>query len=466
MSASSKAVPIEIVMPRMGLTMESGVIVHWLKQVGDLVQAGEPLLEIETDKSTVEIEAMDSGVLGPITALPGEERLVGEVIAYLYPPDAALDHGGLVPPLPSYQTPVPSPVHASGAQIPELAGKNPSPAPAISQKVKASPAARRLASRLEIELAQIQGSGPGGRIVAWNVQAAATPSVQHSGRVSPVARRLAADLNVDLSTLRGTGIGSMVTRQDVEQAALNRAEEAPVPAPISSASAKPEIEPLTRIQRLVADRMTRSFSTSPHFYLHVDCDARALVRLRQKLIPRMEQSAGVRLTYTDLLVFFCARLLPRHPLVMAQYTDAGYQKFTRPHIGIAVDTDNGLLVPVLRDSDRLDLAAIAQKRFDLAERARLGKLLPHEFEEGVFTISNLGVYRIDAFEAILNPPQAAILAVGRIAERPLVENGQVIPASMLTLSLSVDHRVLDGGLAARFLSDLAELVETPGLALF
>jgi pyruvate dehydrogenase E2 component (dihydrolipoamide acetyltransferase) len=190
-----------------------------------------------------------------------------------------------------------------------------------------------------------------------------------------------------------------------------------------------------------------------------------MVSLRQQLLPRLEQSDNIHLTFTDLLIYFCGRILPRHLPVIAQWVPEGLKQFKRVHIGIAVETDNGLLVPIIRDADKLGLVEIARTRADLAGRARQGKLLPDEFEEGVFTISNLGMYRIDSFDAILNPPQAAILAVGRIKERALVEDGLLIAAPLLTLSLSVDHRVLDGARAAHFLSELAEMIEAPALSM-
>ncbi len=275
--------------------------------------------------------------------------------------------------------------------------------------------------------------------------------------MSPVAQRVAEEIGVDLTKVRGSGPGGSITRRDVELAAQEPAKR---PAPETA-----NLAVMSRIQRVMAERMTSSFTTAPHFYLHVEVDARPLNLLRDQLLPRLEQSDQVHLTFTDLLVYFCGRLLPRHPLVMAQWTEGVLQQFQRAHIGIAVEAENGLLVPVLRDADRLGLVEIARRRKDLADRARLGKLLPGEFEEGVFTLTNLGMYRINSFDAILNPTQAAILAVGRIKERALVENGQVLAAPMLTLSLSVDHRVLDGANAARFLGELAEMIEAPGLSM-
>jgi pyruvate dehydrogenase E2 component (dihydrolipoamide acetyltransferase) len=431
--------PSEIVMPRMGLTMETGRIVSWLKQVGQTVKAGELLLEIETDKATAEIESLESGVLGKIIGNPGEEFAVGAVIGYLTKEGETLDQKIIAP--------------ASNVTI-------------DNAKVKASPAARRLAQKLGVGLSQVNGSGPNGRIVAWNVTEAAKSADKKSqpdvGRISPVAQRAAADLGVDLTQVIGSGPGGVVTRKDVELAAQK-------PARVAAVEKEPDnglkIEPFTRIQRVMAERMTKSFSTAPHFYLHVEVDARQMVALREQLLPRLEKRDGVRITYTDLLIYFCARVLPKHPMVMAQWTTDGLKKFNRVHIGIAIETENGLVVPVLRDADKLGLVEIARQRINLAERARQGKLLPNEFEEGVFTITNLGMYHIDSFDAILNPPQAAILAVGQIKERALAENGQLIPAAMMNLSLSVDHRVLDGARGARFLNELVETIETPSLSM-
>jgi pyruvate dehydrogenase E2 component (dihydrolipoamide acetyltransferase) len=215
----------------------------------------------------------------------------------------------------------------------------------------------------------------------------------------------------------------------------------------------------------MSERMTHSFTSAPHFYLHTEVNARALTELRDQLRPVFESRHSQHLTFTDLLVLLSAKALRQHPQVLAQWSPEGLLQFTAIHIGIAVDTEEGLLVPVIRHADRLGLLEITRQRTDLVERARQGKLLPSDYEAGVFTITNLGSFRVDAFDAILNPPQAAILAVGRIKERALVENGQLTAAPAFTLSLSVDHRVLDGARAARFLGDLVDLLEMPSLAI-
>jgi pyruvate dehydrogenase E2 component (dihydrolipoamide acetyltransferase) len=330
---------------------------------------------------------------------------------------------------------------------------------AFPAKVKASPAARTLAKGLGVDLSQAAGSGPGGRVVAWNVRALhSSPPV----KVTPVAAKAAADLGIDLSGMQGSGPGGRITRQDVEQA--NRAP-ATRPGIVEPGKPAETIRPFTRIEQIIAGRMVESFTSAPHFYLHVSVDARPLVALREQLKDRLQKRSGIHLTYTDMLVYFCARTLSRHPEVMAQWTPQGMRMLRDIHVGVAVDTEPGLLVPVVRNADRLGLTETSRALADLTKRARAGALLPAEQEQGVFTISNLGAFGIDAFDAILNPPQAAILAVGRIKEQAMVEDGKVVPAAMLTLSLSVDHRVLDGAKGARFLGDLAELLETPALSM-
>jgi pyruvate dehydrogenase E2 component (dihydrolipoamide acetyltransferase) len=458
--------PTEIVMPRMGLTMEEGTVLAWRKQPGQAVAAGEPLLEIETDKATVEIEAPAAGVLGTILAQAGETRAVGAVVGYLLAVGEAAAGKAAADQAATGQA-------AAGEVAAGIAAATASQPPAASgakprgrAQVRASPAARHQARLHGVDLGNVAGTGPGGRVVAWNVAsappaasaAAATPALASAvTRASPVAQRVAADLGVDLSQVAGTGASGRVMRQDVERAAA--------PQPPTATAAPGTVQPLTRAQRLAADRMTASFATAPHFYLHAEVDARPLLALRAALLPRLQARAGVHLTVTDLLIHFCARTLVQHPRVWAQWADGGWRQGDGIHIGVAVDTPAGLVVPVIRDAHQLGLTEIARRRADLGARARAGKLLPPDLELGVFTLTNLGMFNVDAFEAILNPPQAAILAVGRIKERALVDHGAVIAAPTLNLSLSADHRVLDGAAGARFLGDLVDLLEQPALAL-
>jgi len=441
----------EVVMPRMGLTMEEGTLVSWRKAEGQKVTAGEPLFEIETDKSTVEIEADKTGVLGKILVQVGTTVPVGTVIGILVKEGETLPAGETPGGMQKDARP-----DASLAGITPAVKNSPS---ALPGRVKASPAARTLAKKLGVDLSQAAATGPGGRVVAWNVN---TPSSAAIAKATPLAVRAAADLGVDLAAVRGSGPGGRITRQDVDQALR---KPAAIPEPHAMAQPSGTIRPFTRIEQVMAERMVKSFTSAPHFYLHVTIDARSLVALRAQLKPKLEARSSVHLTYTDLLVYFCARALSQHPEVMSQWTPQGMHMMKDVHVGVAVDTQRGLLVPVIRNADRLGLTEISRVLADLTGRARAGTLLPAEQEEGVFTISNLGAFGIDAFDAVLNPPQAAILAVGRIKEQALVDVGKIVPAAMLTLSLSVDHRVLDGARGARFLGELAELLETPTLSM-
>jgi pyruvate dehydrogenase E2 component (dihydrolipoamide acetyltransferase) len=460
----------EIIMPRMGLTMEEGTVVAWLKGVGEPVQAGEPLVEIETDKATVEIEAPANGILHKIMGQPGETFPIGAVIGYLAAPGETS--------IPIETDPVAEPAK------PEETGVTVPHAPLASQasvnipgKVRASPAARRIARQQGVDLSQIRGSGPDGRIVAWNVEQAATqmaaaipsgaqqPVSESTAKVSPLAQRVAEDYGVTLGQVQGSGPGGRITRKDVERSLTSQTAEQAPSQPSAGLPPGFTYEPASRVQKRMAERMAASFRDAPHFYLHSEADCRSLLALRQALLPRMEDRYSVHITVTDLLVKFCALTLERHPQVLSQWSGDGLLKTSDINIGIAADTPNGLMVPVIQHCDRLGLSEIARQRSELVEKARLGKLSFQELELGTFTISNLGMFKVDFFDAVLNPPQAAILAVGRMKERPVAENGQLIAAQTMTLSLSVDHRVLDGVGGARFLSDLVDLIETPGLAL-
>lgn len=453
MSAASST---EIVMPRMGLTMEEGTVISWLKGAGDFVQAGEPLLEIETDKATVEIEAPSSGYLNQIVGKPGETFPVGAVIGYLtVNPEAEITPESQPPAAPATQSKgtIPGTITTlpAAALVPDAG------------KLRASPAARRIAREKGINLSAISGSGPGGRIVAWNVQAAASaekplPTAHH--KASPIARRMAEESQVALDRVSGTGPGGRIMRKDVEHALAS-----PKISVGPEAASEGNFQPATRIQKLMAERMTASFRDAPHFYLHVDVDARKLLSLHQSLAQKLKEREEIRLTITDVLIKLTAQALKRHPRMLRQWTGDGYFQFDQVNIGLAIDSNEGLVVPVLKNADQIGLVEIARRRTGLIERAQTGSLSLQDLEGGIFTITNLGMFGIDSFDAILNPPQSAILAVGRIKERALVESGTVIAAPMLTLSLSVDHRVLDGATAARFLSDLVELFEFPELSL-
>jgi pyruvate dehydrogenase E2 component (dihydrolipoyllysine-residue acetyltransferase) len=467
MSAGSQT---EIVMPRMGLTMEEGTVVAWLKGVGEQVQAGEPLVEIETDKATVEIESPANGVLLQIVGQPGETFAIGTIIGYLAAPG---EKGVALETSPAGEPAKPEKIQVAA----QPADGESRMITAIPGKVRASPAARHIARQQGVDLSRVRGSGPDGRIVAWNVEQAIAQmatlqqtgvqllATENTAKASPLAQRVAEEHGVALRQVQGSGPGGRITRKDVERSLAGQAAE---PTPAQPPTGLPPgftYQAASRVQKRMADRMASSFREAPHFYLHSEADCRSFLALRQALLPRLEERYGVHITVTDLLVKFCALTLERYPQMLSQWSGDGLLTTSDIHIGIATDTPNGLLVPVIQHCNRLGLSEIARQRTELVEKARLGKLSLQELELGTFTISNLGMFKIDFFDAVLNPPQAAILAAGRIKERPLAEDGQLIVAQTMTLSLSVDHRVLDGVSGARFLSDLVELIETPGLAL-
>jgi pyruvate dehydrogenase E2 component (dihydrolipoamide acetyltransferase) len=427
-------------MPALGMAQDTGTLIRWLKNEGDTVAKGEPLMEIETDKVTVEVEATASGILGVVTAAPGDVVPVAETIALILAPGES----------------VPKPASAAPSKPqPE------SVQPAKAQLVTASPVAARIAEQHQIDLSQIKPAN-GGRITKSDVLAhyqsqAAEVSVQDGGRLipaSPKARRLAAERSIDLTLLAGSGPGGAVIALDVPLTA-------PVASPTPTAAeampaARQEFE-TSKVWRVMVERLSASWSNVPHFYLVRDVDATALKAWRDHVQSRSDE----KITITDLLVKITAAALREHPRANASWDDGRIMSNPNVNVGLAVATEDGLLVPVIHDTDRKRVREIAARRKELVERASAGKLRPDDVQGATFTISNLGMYGVDAFSAIVNPPQAAILAVGRIADRVVPVDGQAVIRPIMTLSLSSDHRVLDGARAAQFLDTLASLIEEP-----
>jgi len=433
--------PASVIMPALELAQETGKVLKWLKNPGDRVSKGEPIVEIETDKVTVEIEAPASGVLREVTAQPGDVVPVGKTIALIF---AAGETGTAGAPL--VVTPA-----ASAA----VTGAVPAPPTAVSASpVKASPLARRIAEQHGVDIAAVTTAS--GRVEKADVLAYVesrkggvgngTLVTARIAAASPKARRLAAERGVNLRVVRGSGPGGAVLAGDVPAAAAAAAPRVAAAAP-----------GVSNVWRIMAERMTASWTTAPHFYLVREVDVSRLVTWRE----RASKQTGVRITYTDLLVKLVAAALVQHPRVNVAWKDGAIVPHGEINIGLAVAIDDGLVVPVLHRADTLSLAEIAGRREDLVSRAQGGKLRPADIQGGGFTISNLGMYGVDAFNAIVNPPQAAILAVGRIADRVVPVDGQPAVRPAMVLTLSCDHRALDGARAAQFLGALAELVEEP-----
>jgi pyruvate dehydrogenase E2 component (dihydrolipoamide acetyltransferase) len=429
----------EIVMPQLGLTMTEGTVVKWLKKVGDQIQKGDVLFEVETDKVTQEVSAFDEGVLVQIVVGEGVAVPVGTVIAYLGDRvtgrvgDGESGRRGHaetrrcdgLPKLP----------------LPEGEGRGEGSGEGLGEGIprsspvgilRSSPAARNLARKLGVDIAILKGNGPGGRIIEADVRRAAEAEAGDGGQGS------------------GVRIPSYVSTPAVQ-----------VPSSGAQPPAPAQITELRGVKKVVAERMAQSFSTAPHFYLTVEVDATKLVALREQLAAAIQRRQGVDVTVTDLLVKAVAIALKEHPEANAAWAGNGYRLNQGVNLGLAVAMSDGLVVPVIRGADRLSLGEVARKRSDLVDRARTGQLTLPELEGGSFTLSNLGMFGIDLFQAIVNPPQAAILAVGRIKDRVVAVDGQPAVRPTMFVTLSSDHRILDGAMAAGFLARVVQLLESP-----
>jgi pyruvate dehydrogenase E2 component (dihydrolipoamide acetyltransferase) len=426
----------DVIMPALGMAQETGTLIQWLKSAGDSVTKGEPLMEIETDKATVEIEAPASGVLSNVTAQPGDVIPVGQRIALILAPG---ESGSQTPP--SKPGPASSPKSGSA-----------------SAAITATPVAARLAAEHNLDISQIKPNG--GQIRKEDVLAFLkdeggrmndeVPNI-HPFRVlaSPKARRLAKENRIDLTTVKGTGPNGAVIVSNLQSLISN--------SPLSLSTNEGETLTTSRIWRVMVDRISQAWTTIPHFYLIREVNASRLIAWREKI----KNTSTEKITYTDLLVKLTAAALRKYPRLNASWQNENIILNSEINIGLAVAVDDGLLVPVIHHSDEMNLSQLASRRSEIVTRAKAGKLSFNDLSGGTFTISNLGMYGVDAFNAIVNPPQAAILAVSRIADRVVPLNGQPAVQPMMTLSLSCDHRVVDGARGAEFLQALADLIEEP-----
>ncbi len=408
--------PSEVKLPRLGQGMEAGTITKWLKSEGDTVEKGEPLFEIDTDKVTQEVESDFAGVLLKIT-LPEGEAPVGQTIAYIGKEGEEVEDPGM-----PQSAEKPAEAHARD--------------PEREQGREASAAEPRSSETSQVREAS---AANGGRIKA-----------------SPLARRIARERGIELSTLRGTGPDGRSVADDVERG------EVAVPAAAAAVPAgEVESVPLTKIRKTIARRLTAAWQ-APVFQLTVTAD---MTRANELVAKARDLNPDVRITVTDLLAKVCAQALMRHRDVNVQYTEDALLKFPTANVGIAVAAPQGLVVPVLRSVERQSLAEIATGRGEIVGRARENKLTTQDLEDGTFTISNLGMFGIEQFVAVINPPQAAILAVGATVDTPVARDGEVVVRPMLTMTLTVDHRAVDGAAGADFLRTVKQLVEDPALAL-
>jgi len=422
----------KIIMPKLGLTMEEGTILHWHVSEGESIRKGEILFEVETDKAVNEVEATNSGKLGKIVVPASGTATVLQVIAYL------LEEGEEPP----EEWPEVETMTTAGEAIDSADKPKPQP--------RATPLALRLAKEKGVDLANLEGSGENGTIVKEDVLrvAESAPEMERPQpkkvMASPRAKRLAREKGIPIGTISGSGPGGRVTEDDV----LQSLEESNLISP-------------SRIQAITAQRLSTSFNTTPHFYLRIETKADQLLSLRTDLLPEIANTTGVRVTITDILLVLISKTLEKHPLLNASWEEGNIRTHKDINVGIATTVEEGLVVPVIKNTNIKLLSDITAERFELVEKAKFGKLNISDLEGGTFTFTNLGMFGIDDFDAIINPPQSAILAAGQIAERPFVEEGNIIAMPTLRISLAIDHRVLDGAIAAHFLSDLKDAIENP-----
>lgn len=441
----------QVILPALGMAQDTGIIVRWLKAEGQDVAKGEPLVEIETDKATVEIEAPASGILAHVTGTVGVEIPVGQVIASIMAPgefsrEDTLDHKG-------------------GNAYRETTSDGHAPSQAVDSlpSVTASPLAARIAAEHNLDLEKIKPAGR--RIQRADVlahiqdqQMAATATIGRARLLpaSPKARRLAAEQGKDLTSIQGSGPAGAVLAADVLAIKAEPARISVTEPVVSTAGVQKE-SAVSHVWRVMAERTTQSWTSVPHFYLMREVNASRLISWREHIQKRSSE----KVTYTDLLVKVVTTALREHPRLNASWHAGSITLNEEINVGLAVAVDEGLIVPVLHRADEYGIQDLARLRKELITKAQTGKLRPVDIQGGTFTISNLGMYGVDAFNAIINAPQAAILAVGRIAERVVPVEGQPSVQPMMVLNLSCDHRVVDGARGAQFLAALADLIEEP-----
>jgi len=411
-------------------TMEEGQVVRWLKQEGDEVAEGDILAEIETDKATMELVARGSGVLRKQLLGEGATAPVGAVIGVVAAPDE--DISDLLAAAAAAEEPAPA------------AEAKPAEAAAAAETAAPSPAVRA-------EPAVAVEAGP-----------AATDG---RTKASPLARRLARDAGLEIERVRGTGPGGRITKRDIEAALESQAAFAAAPAPVFG-EARPDVEevPLSQMRKTIAKRLVTSIGPIPTFYLTIDFNAGRLNETRRQLNARLEAS-GEKVSLNDLILKATAAALARHPEVNASWGDSVINRYGRVHLGVAVAIDDGLITPVIRDADRKGVAQIGREVRELAKRAREKKLKPEEYSGATFSVSNLGMFGIEEFTAIINPPESGILAVGAVEDRAAVVDGQIVVQSRCRITMSCDHRVIDGATGAVFLQTLKGFLEEPATML-
>lgn len=482
----------EVKMPKLGIDMVEGAISKWLKQEGDSVKAEEAIAEVETDKSTVEMPAPEDGVLLKIAVAEGDLVPVGAIVAYIgnageSVPDGAGSQSASNGQSAESKTPDAesgTPKTENGTQkteaAPAVSSAPSSPPPTdVNGDVKASPVAKRLAEQEGINLGTVKGTGPGGRITKEDVEQAlvtimnAEPAPPDGVKASPMARRVAREKGYTIADVKGTGPEGRIVVQDVldytpatTESATPKTETAPVPvaatteAPAVAGIGAAEEVPLSRMRKRISQVLTASKAPVPHFYVTMDIDMEAASKLREQMNASLAEE-GIKISFNDLVVKATALALRKFPNINASFAGDKIVKHGDVNVGIAVSTPNGLITIATRHTDKMALSDLSTTTRARAGRAREGKVQPDDLGGTTFTVSNLGMYGVDSFVAIITPPEAGILAIGGIRQEPVVKDGQIVVGTRMKVTLSADHRVTDGAEGAEFVVEIKRLLENP-----
>ncbi len=454
-----------VTMPKLGLSMETGKIVEWKVAEGGEVSQGQILLVVETEKITYEVEAPGSGLLHIIVPQEGEvpvAELIGIIASDKAEYDKVAAGGGAAAPAAveaeaPAQAPAPAQAAAKGA-----------PQRAPGERVKASPLAKKLASDADVDISLIAGTGPEGRIVKKDVE---EYLASNKVRITPVARKMAQEQGVDLSQVTGTGPSGKITKEDIEQYIATKKTPAAAAPPAAAPKQAAEVGEgdklvkLTGMRKVIARKMLQSCNEAAMAYMTNSVDATAIQEFREKILKSAEKKHGVRVTITDFVIKITAAALRRHPIINTRWTDEGVLYLNDINIGMAMALKDGLIVPVIRNADKKSIVQIAKDRVALIEKGRGGKILPDDMAGGTFTVSAMGMFGTEFFTAIINQPENAILGVGAIIDKPVVVNKEIVIKPIMNVSISYDHRTIDGAEAGRFLLTLKQLMDDPMLIL-
>ncbi|MCR4432008.1 MAG: 2-oxo acid dehydrogenase subunit E2 [Tepidanaerobacteraceae bacterium] len=429
-----------LTMPKLGTTMEEGTIIKWLKKEGEPVEKGEAYVEIQTDKVNLEDEAPESGIMRKILIPEGAVVPVGKEIAII---------AGADEPLPEIEKEKQKETETSPIQNAYEEIQQPPQQTQIAEgKIKASPAAKRVARENGVDLSKVTPTGPDGRIIEKDVlDFIETNKV----KATPVAIKIAEEQGIDLATIHKAP-GERITKQDL----MPQEDKKEPPTPSTQ-----KVIPVVGMRKIIAERMAKSKATVPHIYLTLEVDMTRAMELREKLLPAIQARYGCKLSYNDILIKASAVAIKQNPIINSSFIGDEIIIKEDINIGLAVALENGLIVPVVRCADKKGIGEISKDTAQLIEKARSGKLLPDDYQGGTFTITNLGMYDIENFKAIINQPESAILAVGKIMKKPIVIDDQIAIKPMMNLTLSCDHRVIDGAQGARFLQMLKQILEEP-----